>query len=348
VNTLGYCAVGAGLAQALLIALVLAHARFASTPQRLYGLLMAGVAGYLLIPVAQDWPGAWLLGPLSTLVPGVFWLFSESLFDDQYELSAWQLALVALSVLMPGFYSLLVQLQAAPAGEWAHALLVGLPQLLEFGFLVLALKAILGGWRDDLVAPRRKLRFWFAGFSGVFIFVLVLAREILFKGAPWLPAGQYLATALALTGANALLLRFVPGLLEPVRRRRPAVASSEPERGDDSERQLQAVRRLLDGERLYREGGLTIGRLASASGLPEYRLRLLINRGLGYRNFNEFLNEFRIDEASRRLADPAEGHLPVLTIALDVGFRSISTFNKAFREAHATTPTAWRRQHLDG
>ena len=84
-NTLGYCAVGAGLAQALLIALVLAHARFASTPQRLYGLLMAGVAGYLLIPVAQDWPGAWLLGPLSTLVPGVFWLFSESLFDDQYE-----------------------------------------------------------------------------------------------------------------------------------------------------------------------------------------------------------------------------------------------------------------------
>jgi AraC-like DNA-binding protein len=35
-----------------------------------------------------------------------------------------------------------------------------------------------------------------------------------------------------------------------------------------------------------------------------------------------------------------------LTIALETGFRSLSSFNKAFKEAHNMTPTAYRRQQL--
>jgi hypothetical protein len=57
-------------------------------------------------------------------------------------------------------------------------------------------------------------------------------------------------------------------------------------------------------ERIYRLEGLTIGVLANRLGLPEYRLRRLINQRLGYRNFSVFLNSFRIEEVKTALADP--------------------------------------------
>jgi hypothetical protein len=39
-------------------------------------------------------------------------------------------------------------------------------------------------------------------------------------------------------------------------------------------------------------------------GLPEYRLRRLINQGLGHGNFNAFVNHYRIEDAKTTLADP--------------------------------------------
>jgi AraC-like DNA-binding protein len=216
------------------------------------------------------------------------------------------------------------------------------------------------------VPERRTLRFWFCAGAGIFIFLLILSREVLFAGAEWLNEAQYLATALVLLGLNALLLRFPEGSFEPIQRSESPGPEGLAPVGDESpggavesveelplpasepawEAQLAPVRHLMEEEGIYREHGMTIGRLASAADLPEYRLRQLINGGLGYRNFNDFLNRFRIDEASRRLADPSEARIPVLTIALDVGFRSISSFNKSFKDTHGVTPTAYRKARL--
>jgi AraC-like DNA-binding protein len=74
----------------------------------------------------------------------------------------------------------------------------------------------------------------------------------------------------------------------------------------------------------------------------EYLLRRAINRHLGYRNFNDFLHDYRLREAGQRLCDPAEAHLPVLTIALDCGYGSIGPFNRAFKSRFGLTPTQYR------
>jgi hypothetical protein len=55
--------------------------------------------------------------------------------------------------------------------------------------------------------------------------------------------------------------------------------------------------------------------------LPEYRLRQIINEGLGHRNFNAFLNRYRIDEAKASLTDSSQKEAPVLTIAMGAGFQ---------------------------
>jgi AraC-like DNA-binding protein len=99
-------------------------------------------------------------------------------------------------------------------------------------------------------------------------------------------------------------------------------------------------------ERIYRQEGLTIGGLAAKLDVPEYRLRQAINEGLGYRNFNAFLNRYRIEEAKAALSDPSQRDVAVLTIAMDSGFQSIGPFNRAFKAESGLTPTGFRREAL--
>ena len=81
-------------------------------------------------------------------------------------------------------------------------------------------------------------------------------------------------------------------------------------------------------------------------GHPEHRVRRLINGRLGYRNFTAFLNSYRIPEAQAILADPEQVRLPILTIALDLGYGSLGPFNRAFKAASGLTPTEFRQQAL--
>ena len=97
---------------------------------------------------------------------------------------------------------------------------------------------------------------------------------------------------------------------------------------------------------IWRREGLSIGALAGELGMPEHRLRSLINDRLGYRNFADFLNARRIEAAKARLADPAEARSTVAAIAFDLGYGSLGPFNRAFRAATGATPTAWRRAAL--
>jgi AraC-like DNA-binding protein len=104
----------------------------------------------------------------------------------------------------------------------------------------------------------------------------------------------------------------------------------------------------MENEQVYRREGLTIRSLAAQLDIPEYRLRRVINQQLGYRNFNTFVNHFRIEEACRILADPAHERLPILNLALDLGFGSLGPFNRAFRARIGQTPTEYRRARLAG
>ncbi|HRG21146.1 MAG TPA: helix-turn-helix domain-containing protein [Saprospiraceae bacterium] len=61
------------------------------------------------------------------------------------------------------------------------------------------------------------------------------------------------------------------------------------------------------------------------------------------KNFNDFVNQYRIDEFLRKIKDPQNSHLTLLAVALDSGFNSKSTFNRAFKKMMGTSP----REFLD-
>jgi len=71
----------------------------------------------------------------------------------------------------------------------------------------------------------------------------------------------------------------------------------------------------------------------------EYKLRQIINQQLKYNNFSHFLNHYRITEAVRRLQTTNDA---ISKIGLDVGYTSLSSFHKAFKEQHSVTPREYR------
>jgi AraC-like DNA-binding protein len=73
--------------------------------------------------------------------------------------------------------------------------------------------------------------------------------------------------------------------------------------------------------------------------MQEYRVRHLINQQLQYRNLNQFFNNYRIEDAARKLQNKEN---PISWIALDAGYASRSVFNKAFREGFGMAPTTYR------
>jgi AraC-like DNA-binding protein len=109
--------------------------------------------------------------------------------------------------------------------------------------------------------------------------------------------------------------------------------------------ELDRVVKAMDGG-LYLEPGLTIGRLGDILHVPEHRLRRLINGGLGYRNFAAFVNDYRIEEAKRRLSNPGLAREQIIQHAFSLGYASLAPFNRAFRERVGVSPTEYREAAL--
>ena len=133
-------------------------------------------------------------------------------------------------------------------------------------------------------------------------------------------------------------LRVRPDLLRPPR--------LDPEAPVLDPRLAESLHRLVEVERVFREEGLTIGGLAQRLSVHEYKVRQLINDQLGFKNFNAFLNHYRVRDAQRLLADPETRHRNVAEVAYEVGYRSLGPFNKAFKDTTGQTPTEFRTARL--
>lgn len=84
---------------------------------------------------------------------------------------------------------------------------------------------------------------------------------------------------------------------------------------------------------------LTMPKLAAAVGATPNQLSFVLNQHLG-KSFFDFVNEVRINTASRLLID--EPDRTILDIATEVGFNSKSTFNQAFKKITGQTPSVYR------
>lgn len=98
----------------------------------------------------------------------------------------------------------------------------------------------------------------------------------------------------------------------------------------------------LEREKPYTNNELKLQELADPLGVPSYQLSQIISVELR-RNFYDLINSYRIEEAKRRITEPANQDLTILAIAYDVGFNSKSAFNAAFKKYTKMTPSQFKR-----
>lgn len=272
-------------------------------------------------------------------MPYFFWLFSKSLFDDHFRLERWMFWTLAtlLALLLANFYiGQCLDMETA-----TYKILRMLHHGLSLFFVVLGLMEAARNRAADLLVARLQFR-------GVFILLtaLPIAGTVLSELAFPLEAPAVLGFIQKLTIAcltfffAARRLEFKAGFYNETELPPPPPPKPEPD-----PRLAAQLMHLVEVEKIYRTEGLTIRALAEKMEVKEYRLRQTINRRLGFRNFNDFLNSYRIDEACSLLTDPARPELTVLEIAYEVGYNSLAPFNKAFREITGMTPTEYRRRN---
>lgn len=104
------------------------------------------------------------------------------------------------------------------------------------------------------------------------------------------------------------------------------------------------VSRLIVDEKQFKNPGLTLKSLSEALKVSTQVLSMVINQK-SQKNFNAFVNSYRVEEAIELFNDPSHKNHTISAIAYEVGFNSISSFNSAFKKQTDKTPKAYR-QHL--
>jgi AraC-like DNA-binding protein len=104
----------------------------------------------------------------------------------------------------------------------------------------------------------------------------------------------------------------------------------------------QRLLELMNTEKPYLDGGLTLQKLAKSLAVSPHHLSQTINEQLN-QSFVDFINAYRIEEAKRLLTDPAKKHYSILAVSEEVGFNSKSAFNTAFKRHANMTPSEFRK-----
>jgi AraC-like DNA-binding protein len=337
-------------AQMLICALLLFPLRKQNASIPLYILLMLCGSCYLLgalfSPIEIN-SVLWWFGRMGgNALPGVFWLVSLSVFGDHSVLKRWQYIVASLTLLVPMIVTIIQMLFSISLKDYE-----GIYGLTTYGALLLELVLISHAlviaakhWRDDLVQERRYIRGGVITVSSLYI-ILVIVFEQLFKvDWPQLTVITSFLLAFLVTGINFFLFQLKESsLFETVQSHMPVLDLNRQE--SQGALALVKIVKSMAEEKIYQQDGLTISGLSRHLAIHEYKLRNIINGDLNYRNFNDFLNFYRIKEVTENLIAPAFVHLPILTLALESGFRSLSSFNKAFKNTNGITPTEYRKKH---
>jgi len=311
--------------------------------------LLNGMAGQHIDPQFQLDLSRWQLFiqiGMNTIA-GLFMIYCFLIFQEQQKFPVLLVFAFATQVALDSVLSGISIYSSEASGSLAF--LGTCMDVMMLAFVASAIYWTLKGWRADLVDDRRILRWFIIGVQGALIFSVVFVENFLLDGgsAGYATAQTIIVISVAFLATGMLLvaMRFdYVSLGNVIRKVTELAEETEPESTAPFDK--ESFNKVFQGGKLYTEAGLTISMLAKKLNLPEYRLRAFIHKQLGYRNFNAMLHEYRIEDASDALADKENPSVPVLTIALSVGYQSITPFNNAFRQIKGVTPSEYRKREI--
>lgn len=137
---------------------------------------------------------------------------------------------------------------------------------------------------------------------------------------------------------TAIEQTFSSIILELFRRSQKVSLAEKAQLGRDSFSRAEKVLEYV-AEQYYESQSL-----AGAAGMAHLSTRQFTNicRRISGRSFAQYVNDVRTKRAAELLKST---DMPVSAIAFEVGFEELSTFYRAFKKRHATSPLAFRATH---
>jgi AraC-like DNA-binding protein/uncharacterized Tic20 family protein len=115
----------------------------------------------------------------------------------------------------------------------------------------------------------------------------------------------------------------------------------------DARKYLDRLLKYMEEQKPYLDVDLSIHDISDALDIPRHYLTQVINGLLG-KNFYTFINEYRIEEVKKLLADQDYYKYTLTAIAYEAGFNSKSSFNAVFKTATGKTPSQYKDAHMNG
>ena len=256
------------------------------------------------------------------VVPSMFFFFSRSIIVPTRPVKPYMVV-----HLLPIAAPYLVRLEIA------------LPILFLFGT---AYSVWLGMLIYTLRENRKQFRFelfFFATLSVVAVFVLVLGFSIPYIDDRYFYLVYVNGIGLAFVITISALIA-IPDLIGDLAEAGRIRYSASTLGGVDVEQVLARLESLMQVDQVYRDEDLTLASLAGLLDLTSQQLSELINTRLGT-GFSRFVRERRVESAKQLLINAPEQS--ILSVSLDVGFKSQSNFYAAFREITGVSPGDYRK-----
>lgn len=205
-------------------------------------------------------------------------------------------------------------------------------------------------WSLDQYSDTEIISFrWFRNFVYAMIFWIV-CRQIMWALDAWIELTFYqdwwwnlalvaVAIYIGLTGLAQRQTAAAPFDMEV---ETPAIAAGSATAEIDVEKHalVQRLVAIMERERLYLQPSLSLRELAKHLKTNTSILSATINQ-VFQQNFNDYINGLRIEAFIQAYQKPENQGLTMLAIALDAGFNSKATFNRAFKKRKGCTPKAY-------
>lgn len=104
------------------------------------------------------------------------------------------------------------------------------------------------------------------------------------------------------------------------------------------------LRNFIKDESPFLNPNLSLKELSESIQLHPNKLSWLLNTEFN-KNFNDYINQFRINHFKMIALNPKFKHITILGLAYDSGFNSKSVFNTYFKKAEGVTPSQWVKSH---
>lgn len=307
-------------------------------------LYMGSVIFYLFYesPLSNNPIFLWMTLPVVFLLPYFFWLFTKVLFEDDLVLDYKHILLGGVVLIICVSSTILGKQDWVP--ELLQVSFDKIPELLVSIFIIQALILTYSGIKTELSDKRLKFRVVFISFNSLIIILSGLfgfdeTRTVFESGGSLLQLFQLFAILLLITVFSMYIMNIRKGFF---------MVKLVEEGVEPFDEKLQTrIEQLFQDEKIYLDENMSVSVLAEKLNEKEYLVRKVINSQMKFKNFNKFLNKYRISDACDILEDPGRAKMTVLEICYEVGFSSLAPFNRAFKFEVEKTPTEYRKEMLE-